>query len=65
MNRKLIHWATLTGKNTHYNNNHSPVMRPQRSVAVFSVAIHAPPGSQFSNLLSHVSFIWLDALLNG
>ena len=37
MNRKLTHWATLTGKNNHCNNNCSPVMIPRRTVAVFSV----------------------------
>ena len=38
MFRKLIHWATctLTGKN---NNNHSLIMMPRRTVAVFLVAI--------------------------
>ena len=43
MNRKLIQWATLTGKNNHCNNHRSPVMTLQRIVAVFSVAIHASP----------------------
>jgi len=40
MNRKLIHWTTLTGKNNHCNNNQSPDMTPRRTMAVFSVVIH-------------------------
>ena len=40
MNRKLIHWATLTGKNDYCNNNRLTVMMPRRTVAAaFSVAI--------------------------
>ena len=31
----------LTGKNSHGNNNRSPVMMPRRTVTVFLVAIHA------------------------
>jgi len=41
MNRKLIHWTTLIGKNIQCNNNCSSVKMPRRIVAVFSVAIHA------------------------
>ena len=65
MNKKLIHWTTLTGKNNHCNKNHSPVMTPQRTVAVFLVTIHASPWQPFLKYLSRVSCIWLDALSNG
>jgi len=47
MNRKLTHWATLTGKNNHCNNNCSRVMIPRRTVAVFSVAMHVSPWQPF------------------
>ena len=64
MNRKLIHWATFIGKNNHCNNNCLPVMMSRRTAVVFSVAIHASPQQPFFKVLSHVSCIWLDALLN-
>jgi len=63
MNRNLIHWATLIGKNNHCNTNRSPVMTPQRTMAVLSVAIHASSRQPFFKCLSHMSCIWLDALL--
>ena len=58
MNRKLNHWATLIGKNNHCNNNRSPVMTPQRTVAVFSVAIHASPWQPFLKISESRATEW-------
>jgi len=56
MNRKLIHWAALTGKNNHYSNC-SPVMMPRRKVAVFSVTYHTRIASAAIFLKTWVTWV--------